>query len=438
YEPGELPGCSTPRRGAIVAPRLQFFRGLGCLLGAHRRRSRDARSSRIRRRPLAPGLARLQALPPPPRAGARRPRRGRRAHGGGGRAGDRLGRAHRLARAPAAHAHALRRPAGGARRGNRLGHARHGGLSAQMRVAALDLGTNTTRLLVADVDDDALTEVHRETRITRLGEGVDARRRLLPVPIARVRNVLSDYRRIVEELGAERTLLVATSAVRDAENGEAFLGEIEWSYGFATRLVSGDEEAQLTRRGVQPPAGALVVDVGGGSTELVVDDAHLSLDIGSVRFTERFVHTDPPDSAELAECARAARDVLEQRAHMTANGAIGVAGTVTTLAALDLQLDRYDRERVHGHRLTRDGASRQLDRLAALPLAERREVPALDPDRAPVIVAGAVILVAILDRFGIAAIEVSERDILDGIAFAAAELPAPEEGAAPPGAYTCC
>ena len=119
-----------------------------------------------------------------------------------------------------------------------------------MRVAAVDLGTNTTRLLVADVDDGRVTEVHRETRITRLGEDVDARKRLLPLPIARVRNALSDYRRTLERLGAERTLAVATSAVRDAENGEAFLGEIEWSYGFATRLLSGEEEAELTLRGV--------------------------------------------------------------------------------------------------------------------------------------------------------------------------------------------
>jgi len=124
-----------------------------------------------------------------------------------------------------------------------------------VRVAAVDLGTNTTRLLVADVVDGHIEELHRETRITRLGEGVDARRRLLPVPIARVRNVLSDYRRTVESLGAERTPLVATSAVRDAENGEAFLGEIEWSYGFATRLVNGDEEAELTRGGVEPRRG---------------------------------------------------------------------------------------------------------------------------------------------------------------------------------------
>jgi exopolyphosphatase / guanosine-5'-triphosphate,3'-diphosphate pyrophosphatase len=307
-----------------------------------------------------------------------------------------------------------------------------------VRVGAVDLGTNTTRLLVADVDDGHAAEVHRETHITRLGEGVDARKRLLPLPIARVRNVLTDYRRTLERLGAERTLLVATSAVRDAENGEAFLGEIEWSYGFATRLVSGDEEAQLTRRGVEPQPGTLVLDIGGGSTELIVDDFHVSLDLGSVRYTERFVHTDPPTRAELDACGRAARKALAAQTDARPERAIGVAGTVTTLAALDLGLEDYDRARVHGHRLTREGAAAQLERLAALPLDERREVPALDPERAPVIVAGAVILVAVLDAFGLDAIEVSERDILDGIAIAAAELPGPTEGEAPPGAYTCC
>jgi exopolyphosphatase / guanosine-5'-triphosphate,3'-diphosphate pyrophosphatase len=307
-----------------------------------------------------------------------------------------------------------------------------------VRVAALDLGTNTTRLLVADVVDGHVDEVHRETRITRLGEAVDTRKRLLPAPIARVRNVLADYRRTVERLGGERVLAVATSAVRDAENGEAFLGEIEWSYGFTTRLVSGDEEAELTRRGVQPRPGTLVLDIGGGSTELVVDEFHVSLDIGSVRFTERFVHSDPPQPRELEECAHAARTILEERVQAAPWRAIGVAGTVTTLGALDLGLDAYDRARVHGHVLTLDGARAQLSRLAALPLAERREVPALDPERAPVIVAGAVILVVTLSYFDLDWIEVSERDILDGIALAAAELPPPEEGEAPPGAYACC
>ena len=315
-----------------------------------------------------------------------------------------------------------------------------------MRVAAVDLGTNTTRLLVADIVDGTLDEVHRETRFTRLGEGVDARRRLLPVAIARVRNTLSDYRRTLESLGSERTLLVATSAVRDAENGEALLGEIEWSYGFATRLLSGEDEAAMTVRGVgsgrEPPPGTLILDIGGGSTELIVDERHSSLELGSVRHTERFLHFDPPEPRELAQCAGSVRSLLAEhvpddvRARVTE--AIGVAGTLTTLAALDLGLAAYDRERVHGHRLGRDAARAQLERLASLPLSERRELPAMEPERAPVIVAGAVILTETLDYFGLDAIEVSERDILDGAAFAAAELPLPDEGAAPPGAYTCC
>jgi exopolyphosphatase/guanosine-5'-triphosphate,3'-diphosphate pyrophosphatase len=296
-------------------------------------------------------------------------------------------------------------------------------------VAAIDQGTNTTRLVVVDVEDGQSEELHREARITRLGEGVDARHKLLPVPIARVRNVLSDYRRTAEALGAKRTLLVATSAVRDAENGEAFLGEIEWSYGFVTRLLSGDEEAELTRRGVgELGAATLLVDIGGGSTELVLGEAHTSLPMGSVRFTER--HGD--DAAASIDATRSLLPDLEPE------NAVGVASTITTLAALDLGLEEYDRERVHGHVLTRDRALAQLERLATLSLEERRRVPVLDPERAPVIVAGAAILVGILDRYGLEAIRVSERDLLDGAALAAAELPEPGEGAAPPGAYTCC
>ena len=295
-----------------------------------------------------------------------------------------------------------------------------------MRVAAIDLGTNTTRLLVADVDDGRLNEVHRESRITRLGEGVDARRLLLPLPIARVRNALSDYRRTLESLGAERALAVATSAVRDAENGEAFLGEVEWSYGFATRLLSGDEEAELTRRGVDPAPGTLVLDIGGGSTELSLDEFHVSLPMGSVRFTERF-------GEDLDACAAAVRALLEEHAPIEPRTAVGVAGTVTSLGAL-----AAGDEDVDGYRLARDAARTQLDRLASMRADERSGLPLLDPDRAPVIVAGAVILVETLDYFGLAEIEVSIRDLLDGAAFAAAELPAAEEGAAPPGAYTCC
>jgi exopolyphosphatase/guanosine-5'-triphosphate,3'-diphosphate pyrophosphatase len=289
-----------------------------------------------------------------------------------------------------------------------------------MRVAAVDLGTNTTRLLVADVDG-SVDEIHRESRITRLGEGVDARGRLLPVPVARVRNVLTDYRRTIDALGAERTLAVATSAVRDAANGEAFLGEIEWSYGFATRLVSGDEEAELTRRGVDPAPATLVLDIGGGSTELVLDDFHVSLPIGSVRFTERYGE-DP----RLVE-----DEVRRLLPALSPSAAIGVAGTVTQLAALDTT-------QAHGFHLTRARAREQLHRLTGMSLAERRELLRMEPERAPVIVAGAAILAAVLDAYGLDEIEVSGRDILDGIALAAAELPEPAEGDAPPGAYTCC
>ncbi|HUJ93103.1 MAG TPA: hypothetical protein VLW05_10415 [Gaiellaceae bacterium] len=316
-----------------------------------------------------------------------------------------------------------------------------------MRVASVDIGTNTTRLLVADVVDGRIVEeLHRESRITRLGEGVDARGRLLPAPIARVRNTLADYRRTIESLAAERALAIATSAVRDAENGEAFLGEVQWSYGFATRLLSGDEEALLTRRGVAAARGlrprTLVVDLGGGSTELVLDAWHMSLELGSVRQTERFLASDPPAPAELARCAGDVRATLDTRVpgeiRDGAGEAVAVAGTVTTIAALDLGLHRYDRERVDGHRLTAAAVRAQLDRLAALPLAERRLLPSIEPERAPVIVAGAVILAGILDAFALDGVDVSEHDILDGAALAAAELPAPGEGAAPPGAYTCC
>jgi exopolyphosphatase/guanosine-5'-triphosphate,3'-diphosphate pyrophosphatase len=202
------------------------------------------------------------------------------------------------------------------------------------RVAAIDLGTNSTRLLVADVDEDHLTDIDRETRITRLGEGVDERRRLLPLPIARVRNVLTDYRQKIERHGAEHALLIATSAVRDAENGEAFLGEIEWSYGFATRLLTGHEEALLTFRGVtadrEVPSGTAIVDLGGGSTELVVGGHdgvrwHDSLDIGSVRLTERFLHGDPPSSAELARCADAVRGLVDERVPDDVRAAVSAA-----------------------------------------------------------------------------------------------------------------
>jgi exopolyphosphatase/guanosine-5'-triphosphate,3'-diphosphate pyrophosphatase len=313
-----------------------------------------------------------------------------------------------------------------------------------MRVAAIDLGTNSTRLLVADVDGSGVQWLARETRITRLGEGVDERHRLLPLPIARVRNVLTDFRRQAEELGAERSLAVATSAVRDAENGEAFLGEVEWSYGFATRLASGDDEAELTLRGVSTgrdlDEGTLVVDVGGGSTELIAADFRVSLDVGSVRLTERFLHSDPPTTEELDASAKEVKTLLADRVpdeiRERTSTLVGVAGTITTLAALELH--GYDPNQVHGHVLTPEVVALELARLASVPVDERRRLAGLEPERAPVIVGGAIVVRELMSHFGVDTLEVSERDLLDGIALDAAALPAPVEGDAPPGAYTCC
>ncbi|HEY1513973.1 MAG TPA: hypothetical protein VGF66_09490 [Gaiellaceae bacterium] len=285
------------------------------------------------------------------------------------------------------------------------------------RVAAIDLGTNATRLLVADVSNGDLTELVRRTRITRLGEGVDARRRLLPVPIARVRNALTDFRREAEELGAERTLAVATSAVRDAENGEAFLGELEWSYGFATRLLTGDEEAAMTLSGVGPlEPGTVVIDVGGGSTELITDTFRASLDVGCVRLTERH-------GTDLEAMAAEVRSVLPT---LTAQRALNVDGTTAELAALTggrtVTLAAIDEA------LAWIGDSSDEDRRAQL----------IEPDRSDVLAAGVVVVRETLRHLGLGETTASDRDLLNGIALAAARLPEPGEGDAPPGAYTCC
>jgi exopolyphosphatase/guanosine-5'-triphosphate,3'-diphosphate pyrophosphatase len=292
-----------------------------------------------------------------------------------------------------------------------------------IRVGVVDLGTNSTRLLVADVADGRVAELHRETRITRLGEGVDAGRRLLPAAVARVHACLAVYRRILDELGVERTLAIATSAVRDAQNGEAFLAELGSRYDLRTRLLSGDEEAQLARRGVangrELEPRTLIVDIGGGSTELVLDELHTSLDVGSVRLTERFLHGDPPTPDELAACAAAVRGLLLA---WSPAAAIGVAGSVTTIAALDLGLEAYDPERVHGHVLSASAVEAQLAHLGALTVAQRRALPAMEPGRAPVIVGGATVLAEVVRRYALAAVEVSEHDLLDGAALLTAEI----------------
>jgi exopolyphosphatase/guanosine-5'-triphosphate,3'-diphosphate pyrophosphatase len=282
------------------------------------------------------------------------------------------------------------------------------------RVAAIDLGTNATRLLVADVEDGQVEELVRRTRITKLGEGVDARRRLLPVPVARVRNVLTDYRREADELGAERTLAVATSAVRDAENGEAFLGEVEWSYGFATRLLTGDEEAAMTLRGVGPLAdGTVVIDVGGGSTELITNGFRTSMDIGSVRLTER----------HGGNWEAAAADIRVHLPELEAAHLLGVDGTTAELAAMGAT--------------TLPAIDETLDWLRSSTEEDRRK-RLVEPDRSEVLAAGVLVLRETLRHLGLDRVEASDRDLLNGAALAAAELPERVEGDAPPGAYTCC
>ncbi len=309
-----------------------------------------------------------------------------------------------------------------------------------MRVAAVDLGTNTTRLLIADVEHGLVEEIARREVITRMGESVDRRRILLPTAIARVRNVLVDYRREAEELGAERVLAVGTSAAREADNGDAFLGEVEWSYGFATRMLDGGEEAEMMVRGVASDRplgkGTLLIDIGGGSTELATPDGDrlvwaISTEAGSVRLTERFLISDPPVKAELEACAAHVRTLLPP---LEVTSAIGVAGTVVTAGRISIGAAVP----VHRHRLSALAVHEVLEHVASLPLTVREHVPGLEPARAPVVVAGLVVLHEILARYGLAEIEVSERDLLHGAAIAAAELPEPEEGLAPPGAYACC
>ena len=310
------------------------------------------------------------------------------------------------------------------------------------RVAAVDIGTNSTRLLVADIDGESVRELARRLEITRLGEGVDERHILLPQAIARVRNVLAEYRRAAEEAGADRTLAFATSAVRDAENGEAFLGEIEWSYAFKTRLLAGDEEALLTFRGVSAgrdvAPGTIVIDVGGGSTELILGDAagvafYTSLDLGCVRLTERF-------GTDFGAAAAHVRDVLAGSvpAEVRPRAAIGVAGTITTIATLDLGLDEEDPDTVHGHSLSAETVAAWTARLQGMSVEEIRALRGMHPDRAPVIAAGAVVVRETLAHFGLETLEVSEHDIMHGAALAAAELPEEAEGGAPPTAHTCC
>src|SRR5215208_54019 len=309
-------------------------------------------------------------------------------------------------------------------------------MDVEMRVAVIDIGTNSTRLLIGDVEGTAVTEIERRTTVTNMGRGVDHTGLICSDAIDDVCTVIADYRSRYEEMGAERVMAIATSAVRDAVNGEAFIAELRERFGLDARLLTGEEEANLTYLGAtaQRPAreSTLVFDIGGGSTELIVGFGtqvgfHTSLQAGTIRQSERHLTTDPPDPHELEDLAGEIRNLIDRaiaaEPQAKAKRAIAVAGTPTSLAAIDQELEPYDPGRVHGYRLGLQPIQRMLSRLSSLPLAERLRVPGLHPGRAPTIVAGTVILVQVMRAFGIKEIEVSELDILHGSALSAATAP---------------
>jgi exopolyphosphatase / guanosine-5'-triphosphate,3'-diphosphate pyrophosphatase len=303
------------------------------------------------------------------------------------------------------------------------------------RVAVVDLGTNSTRLLVADVADGTVNELEHRTEVPRLGEGVDQSGRLSDDAIARVHDTLAGYRELIDDLGARKVIGVATSAVRDAENGDEFRERLSERFGIDARIISGEEEARLTFLGATAARGrrdteTMVLDIGGGSTEFVVGEPgaeprfHVSAELGSVRHTERHLASDPPTPDELESLRGDVRRTIEAEIPAEVRDRVGmgiaVAGTATSLAAIDLRLDPYDPERVHGYELSLAASEEILALLASKSVDERRKVTGLHPDRAPTIVAGAVILVEAMKAFELDAMEVSEADLLHGAALTAA------------------
>jgi exopolyphosphatase/guanosine-5'-triphosphate,3'-diphosphate pyrophosphatase len=301
------------------------------------------------------------------------------------------------------------------------------------RVAVVDMGTNSTRLLVADIGEGVVTELERRSRVTGLGRGVDLSRQLCSEAIEDVCETVASYIELYEGLGVERVTAIATSAVRDAENADAFLAELRERFALDSRILDGTEEARLTYLGATTSRdgadGALVIDIGGGSTELIVGTgsavtSSTSLQAGTVRHTERYLRSDPAGTAELedlaADVGALIDDEIPAAERPRASRAIAVAGTPTALAAIDLELDPYNPEAVQGHRLSLAAIQRMFSELSSMTLAERCELKGLQPGRAPTIVAGVVILIQVMRAFKLGEIEVSEHDILYGAALEAA------------------
>jgi exopolyphosphatase / guanosine-5'-triphosphate,3'-diphosphate pyrophosphatase len=304
-----------------------------------------------------------------------------------------------------------------------------------MRVGVVDVGTNSVRVLVADGDGTTLRDVERHLTITRLGEGVDRDRLLGAEPLRRTVAAIAGYVELCRASGAESIRMIATSAVRDAGNRDGFVGAVRRATGLEPVILTGDQEAHLGFLGatidVVEPGPYIVVDIGGGSTELVRGtteaERFISLDIGSVRLTERHIHNDPPKPDELDAVAADADSELEHAARALgedrANTMLGLAGTITTVAAIALGLKGYDRDAIHHSRLTLEKIGEVRARLAAMTSEERRALPAMPPGREDVILAGVVILERVMHRFGFDACLVSETDILDGVALDVVRAP---------------
>jgi len=301
-----------------------------------------------------------------------------------------------------------------------------------MRVAVVDIGTNSTRLLIADVaPEGALTQRHRESIVTRLGERVDATGRLAEEAMQRVFETLERFRTLIDEHAVEQTTAVLTSAVRDADNGAEFAAQVAQRTGIEARTIGGDEEAALTFAGTTSERAhdgeeIVVVDIGGGSTEFIVGrdgevEFHTSTQAGVVRQTERHLHDDPPPPDGLQaladEVAVIIAEAIPPELRDRVRTAIAVAGTATSSASIELALDPYDPERVHGHVLELATLELTLARLAQMTDEQRRDVTGLQPDRAPTIVAGVAMLIEVLRAFGLERVEVSEHDILRGAAL---------------------
>jgi exopolyphosphatase/guanosine-5'-triphosphate,3'-diphosphate pyrophosphatase len=298
-----------------------------------------------------------------------------------------------------------------------------------MRVAAIDCGTNSIRLLIADVAGDRLADVVRRMEIVRLGEGVDRTGRLSEAALARTRKALIGYAAEIAELSVGRVRMCATSASRDAENAQDFRDMVRGVLGVDPEVITGDQEAHLSFVGAVNglPAGGpyLVFDLGGGSTEFVTgtsDVEHaISVDIGCVRMTERHLHDDPPTAAQIEAASRdvtaAVDTALAAVPGREARTLVGLAGTVTTVTALALGLEEYDAERIHHARVGYDAVAKVTADLLDMTVAQRLALPVMHPGRADVIAAGALILRTIMERSGQQTLVASEHDILDGIAF---------------------